>query len=663
MFHKQDFKKIDLLGSGKKNTKIYKVEHIETGKIYALKEIEAKTLDKLNEYKEEAVQLTKAQTHPNVMQFYGYYFYETMYNTYRIALICEYIDQKYNLEVLFRRRKQQQKHWKLFELENIAASLISALSYLQFIGVCHRDIKPANLFLLPNCIVKIIDFGESKNFFLEKNISDNPNLATIRGTPQYLSPILWKAHVVDGNTRQAKHDVYKSDVFSTGLVLTQLAIMDDVTGFNQKSHGTNGEKLIEEAIARLTKKHSKTFCELLRRMLKFNEAERSDFIQLAECFLERTEREQTKLKRLEGDSPPIEEPEFSQTESQDLDPIKENDANIEEAKSKKKKENINPSSLGSKKLGIVLGTLPDQSSGKKQPTLEESTEQLMSQNELFRAYAKSNDLHVNVTDNAYWFEYGGNSIGEFNIKRAEGKWKLIGKYKNEFSSHFVLVFADTNGYFLLGPNALGTCLQYKSRRLTPKQNMPQLKSFFCAIFLNGHIYTFGGYDSVEKLQLKTCEIYNVDKDHWKENSASLNQARSQAAICIMDKNLIYIFGGYNKQGGTLNSIEKYCIKEGTIKLLKLSMPNALRRFAAIKIAPTKILLLGGLQKLGKESDAVYCVDFEEQETIEKLDKLSKGGVIENPIILDDVGNLHLFIENCSGTAPPFHISYTFLEYS
>jgi serine/threonine protein kinase len=51
MFRKQDFKKVDLLGSGKKNTKIYKAEHIPTGKIYALKEVEAKTLDKLNEYK------------------------------------------------------------------------------------------------------------------------------------------------------------------------------------------------------------------------------------------------------------------------------------------------------------------------------------------------------------------------------------------------------------------------------------------------------------------------------------------------------------------------------------------------------------------------------------------------------------------------------------
>lgn len=51
MFRKQDFKKVDLLGSGKKNTKIYKALHISSGKYYALKEVEAKTLDKLNEYK------------------------------------------------------------------------------------------------------------------------------------------------------------------------------------------------------------------------------------------------------------------------------------------------------------------------------------------------------------------------------------------------------------------------------------------------------------------------------------------------------------------------------------------------------------------------------------------------------------------------------------
>jgi hypothetical protein len=42
---------VDLLGSGKKNTKIYKALHLPTNRYYALKEVEAKSLDKLNEYK------------------------------------------------------------------------------------------------------------------------------------------------------------------------------------------------------------------------------------------------------------------------------------------------------------------------------------------------------------------------------------------------------------------------------------------------------------------------------------------------------------------------------------------------------------------------------------------------------------------------------------
>ena len=50
-------------------------------------------------------------------------------------------------------------------------------------------------------------------------------MATIRGTPQYLSPILWKAHVIEGNSRFAEHNIYKSDVFSSGLVLIQFALM------------------------------------------------------------------------------------------------------------------------------------------------------------------------------------------------------------------------------------------------------------------------------------------------------------------------------------------------------------------------------------------------------------------------------------------------------
>lgn len=97
-------------------------------------------------------------------------------------------------------------------------SLISTLAFMQGNGLCHRDLKPANLFLLPNGEIKVIDFGESKDYFRPGEDGGDPTTATIRGTPQYLSPILWKAHVVDGNSRFAKHNIYKSDVFSVGLL-------------------------------------------------------------------------------------------------------------------------------------------------------------------------------------------------------------------------------------------------------------------------------------------------------------------------------------------------------------------------------------------------------------------------------------------------------------
>ena len=63
-------------------------------------------------------------------------------------------------------------------------SLISTLSHLQSVGVCHRDLKPANLFLLPETFeMKIIDFGESKDYFKDADDGGSGTMATIRGTP------------------------------------------------------------------------------------------------------------------------------------------------------------------------------------------------------------------------------------------------------------------------------------------------------------------------------------------------------------------------------------------------------------------------------------------------------------------------------------------------
>ena len=91
-------------------------------------------------------------------------------------------------------------------MEKMVVSIISTMSYLQSVGICHRDLKPANIFVTTGSYeLKLIDFGESKDYYKDDNDAGGPGtMATIRGTPQYLSPILWKAHVEDGgNTRHA----------------------------------------------------------------------------------------------------------------------------------------------------------------------------------------------------------------------------------------------------------------------------------------------------------------------------------------------------------------------------------------------------------------------------------------------------------------------------
>ena len=132
---------------------------------------------------------------------------------------------------------------------------------------------------------------------------------------------------------------------------------------------------------------------------------------------------------------------------------------------------------------------------------------------------------------------------------------------------------------------------------------------------------------------------------------------------MFDNDTIFIFGGYSKDDGTLDIIERFHIQSKTMELMKLKIPSPLRRFQSIKISTKKILLIGGVTALGKTLDSVFCFDLEKEYTIEQLDKIDKAGIVDYPVILDQVGNLHLFLEKNNGTSPPEHVIYSFLEYS
>ena len=622
MFHRTDFKKLELYGNGKKNTKVFKVLHIKSSKIYVLKEVEAKTLEKLNEYKQEAVQLSRVQNHPNILKTFGYYFYETTHHTYKLGMISEAINNDNNLEIIYRKREYAHLYWTEPQILSMIYSTIDAFAYLEHLGICHRDIKPTNLFLLDNYQIKVIDFGESKEFVNEEDEDQRSTMATIRGTPQYLSPILWEAHHIT-QARQIEHNMFKSDVFSAGLVLFQMCAMKDVGGFNQKTRDFNGEKLIGNGLKYISKRYSNIVVSIIGKMLEFKEENRPNFIELGRMILN------------------------------DNNWIPRVDLSIIDILNGKNNNNNN-------------SNLNNNNNNKDNNNINEPTDSQKSY--YFKQYINQSKIHFNLNKIVYWFEYGGNMIAKHYIEKNDriSKWKLIAKYKGTFPFHCqILYISEQYGYYILGGTDNNNTFQYINGQIYKKNSMNIERSFMSCVYVPNlnSILAIGGYDCGEKNQLSNIECYDISNDVWQISIYNdLKIPRSQANSILFNEKNIFVFGGYNKLYGTLNSIERINLENKKCELIELKLPIPLRRFCSLKVMENKILLLGGITRLNKENDNTFIMDVEKG-NINKFGNLEKGGIIEMEPVLDEIGSIHLFIENKYGTAPPEHIIYNYLDFS
>lgn len=114
----------------------------------------------------------------------------------------------------------------------------------------------------------------------------------------------------------------------------------------------------------------------------------------------------------------------------------------------------------------------------------------MTQSELFKQYSDQNNLYLNLTNNMFWFEFGGNKIGRLFIEGTEAeefpKWRLIAKYKGEFPCHFTCVYVNggaqgqgplsveqnknIGSWFLIGGMG-NNCLQYIDKNIMHRAPM------------------------------------------------------------------------------------------------------------------------------------------------------------------------------------------------
>mmetsp|Transcript_45324 Transcript_45324/g.52110 ORF Transcript_45324/g.52110 Transcript_45324/m.52110 type:complete len:369 (-) Transcript_45324:494-1600(-) len=271
-FDKSNYTKLRLIGEGSYG-KIYKAQNNTTGEIIALKEIECKNLRQANRAKDEPFKICEVP-HPSIIECYGFYFHETKARSIKVGILMEYVPVP-NLGEVLNERFRTRRFWPERDMQDILGNLVYTLSFMEKHGVAHRDLKPENLFWFEGTNnIKLADLGESKA------IGDQDDLATIRGTPRYLSPKLAYARI--NKERSTRHNIYKSDVFSVGLIVLEMASLMNITDLNKIE--CNGPEKIKNRLKQLKSIYSPSFLNILDLMLRYDEKARPDFIDLESMF-------------------------------------------------------------------------------------------------------------------------------------------------------------------------------------------------------------------------------------------------------------------------------------------------------------------------------------------------------------------------------------------
>lgn len=171
----EDFEILAVIGRGSFG-KVVQVKKKDTGKIYAMK-----VLDKKSILDKQEVEHTRSEQ--NILQKLCHPFLVNLNFSFqtsdKLYFIMDYINGG---ELFF--HLQNEKKFTEDRVKFYGAEILCGLEYLHASGVVYRDLKPENLLLTSDGHICMTDFGISK----EGLHTDNDRTATFCGTPEYLAP-------------------------------------------------------------------------------------------------------------------------------------------------------------------------------------------------------------------------------------------------------------------------------------------------------------------------------------------------------------------------------------------------------------------------------------------------------------------------------------------
>lgn len=171
----EDFNLLKVIGKGSFG-KVMLARHKQTGKVYAVKVINKKTIKQRDEVKHimaERNVLMQNVKHPFLVGLrYSFQTPEKLY------FVLDYVNGG---ELFF--HLQRDKRFSEQRARFYAAEIVSALEYLHKMDIIYRDLKPENILLDAEGHVALTDFGLAK-----EGVEVGDTTSTFCGTPEYLAP-------------------------------------------------------------------------------------------------------------------------------------------------------------------------------------------------------------------------------------------------------------------------------------------------------------------------------------------------------------------------------------------------------------------------------------------------------------------------------------------
>lgn len=186
----------DLIGYGALS-QVRKARHKATGKMYAVKEMDLKTIHP-NDIKNitREIKTHIFLDHPNIVKLYDNY---TAPNQ-KLYLLLEYCDNNNLFHFIQKSRLDEKVVHKFFY------QTVQAIEYIHKRKIMHRDLKPENILLDKNFNVKVCDFGWCAEY------NEHERRQTFCGTNEYMAP-----EILDKERQD-----FGIDIWALGILLYEM---------------------------------------------------------------------------------------------------------------------------------------------------------------------------------------------------------------------------------------------------------------------------------------------------------------------------------------------------------------------------------------------------------------------------------------------------------